>query len=164
MCESTASVKFSRSRLDEADDKSNTVYMHASLSNLTSILLIIHAMMGCCHRHWHYSDECVAESHSICAVANLCCEACCRSHTPGDQPSEPCNGARECQGICSYLPTQRTVIDAPTCDESCDFVAVNPTILNGPMANAAFDWERANTANESPPPLRLHLLHQIILI
>jgi hypothetical protein len=143
--------------------------MHAFLSNLTAVLLVIHAMIGCCHHHWHCDDECAAAvtlcaAPCPCCAPYTCCEPCCGSHDESEQPSQPCNGELQCQGVCSYLPTQKTVIDASDVDSGLDFAAIIPTHLDGHLAAAALPWGFAHTVNDSPPPLRLHLLHQILLI
>ena len=139
--------------------------MHALISNLTAVLLIIHAMIGCCHHHWHCDEECAAAAAiTLCAAPCQCCDQCCGSHDESEQPSQPCNGELECQGICTYLPTQKTVIDASPAVAAFDFAAVIPTLLDGRLAAAALSWDRTHTHNDSPPALRLHLLHQILLI
>ena len=137
--------------------------MRALQSNLTAILLVIHAMIGCCHHHWHCDAECAA-AVTLCAAPCQCCDQCGGSHDESEQPSQPCNGELQCQGVCSYLPTQKTVIDASDVDSGLDFAAIIPTHLDGHLAAAALPWGFAHTVNDSPPPLRLHLLHQILLI
>jgi len=138
--------------------------MRTLLSNLTAVLLVIHAMIGCCHHHWHSDTECAEAEFTLCAAPCQCCDPCCGTHDEGELPSSPCNGELECQGVCAYLPTQKTVIDDSSADIAVDFAAVAPSLLDGRLAAATLPWDLAHTLNESPPPLRLHLLYQILLI
>jgi hypothetical protein len=62
------------------------------------------------------------------------------------------------------LPTQKTVIDASPADTAFDFAAVIPTLLDGRLPTAAWILDSARTLDDSPSSLRLHLLHQILLI
>jgi hypothetical protein len=156
---------FSPSYFVAADDLTRQFRgcMRALLSNLTAVLLVIHAMIGCCHHHWHSDAECAAAA-TISAAPCQCCDPCCGSNDESEQPSHPCDGKLECQGVCNYVPTEKTQIDASPADAAFDFAAAIPTLLGGHLAAATLSWDRAHTLNDSPPPLRLHLLHQILLI
>lgn len=136
--------------------------MRALVSNLTAVLLVIHAMIGCCHHHWHCDDEC-ATAANVSAAPCHCCERHNGSHDEGELPSSPCNGERECHGVCTYLPTQKTVVDASSTDAGFDFDAPIPMILDGHLAAARLSWGRAHILND-PPPIRLHLLYQVLQI
>ncbi len=139
--------------------------MHAFLSNLTAVLLVVHAMIGCCHHPWHCEVECAAAAPvSLCAVAFPCCDQCCESYDESEPPAEPCDCELECQGVCTYLPTEKTQIDVSPADTAFDLPAAIPALLDGHLAAARLSRVLAHTLDESPPPLRLHLLHQILLI
>jgi len=137
--------------------------MHALLSNLTAVLLVIHAMIGCCHHPWCSDAECAAAATAS-ATPRDCCDHRGDSHDEPGQPSQPCNGEIECHGVCTYVPTQKTVIDASPADAACDFAAAIPSLLDSRLAAVALSWDRACAPHDSPPSLRRHLLHQILLI
>jgi hypothetical protein len=137
--------------------------MRAFLSNLTALLLIVHAMFGCCRHHWQSDTECAAAT-TICAESAPGCGHCCCSHDEDEQPSEPCSGGLECQGVCTYLPTSKTVVDASAANNAFDFAAIAATLLDGRLAVSVSPWARAHAPDDSPPRLRLHLLHQSLLI
>jgi hypothetical protein len=136
--------------------------MRAAVSSFTAALLIVHAMIGCCHHHWHQVDECAAAARSA-----PCCACCCpRVATPGESqaPTEPCNGERECQGVCTYLPTSRLQLDIATDHLGWDVAAMTSTLTHSTCDDTAALWTHWQIRDDSPPPLRLHLLHQILLI
>jgi hypothetical protein len=135
--------------------------MRTLVSNLTAVLLVIHAMIGCCHHHWHHDDESATPKRVAC-----CC--CCDHHDPAhgtsEAPSQPCNGERECHGVCTYIATPRTSLDAATLGVDLDFAAVIPAHGGSPLSAASSLWSQLQGCDDAPPPLRLHLLHQILLI
>ncbi len=139
--------------------------MRALLPNLTAVLLVIHAMIGCCHHHWHSDTECAEAAFTLCASPRCQCgDPCCVPHEQSEQPSQPCNGELECHGVCTYLPTQKTVIDTSIAGNAFDFAVLVPTIVDRRLDAATLPWDLSHTLNESPPPLRLHLLYQTLLI
>jgi hypothetical protein len=136
--------------------------MNNFLPNLTAVLLIINAMIGCCHRHW----QCDAEG----MVTNVCVAPCgsCSYHSEDrhsdkQPPADPCKGESSCHGVCTYLPTPKTVIDASSTDSAVDFSAAIPALLDWQLV-AALPWNLAPDCSGASPSLRLHLLHQIWLI
>ena len=81
--------------------------MRALVPNLTAVLLVIHAMIGCCHHHWHTDGEVRNPRRSAYRTLQLLRVTTADRMTTSKVPGEPCNGERECQGVCTYLPTQR---------------------------------------------------------
>ena len=135
--------------------------MRAFVSNLTVAMLLIHALVGCCRHHEHNCCESTIERDSLAA-------GCCHDdHASGDHeheaPTPPGQNTFGCQGVCTYLPPQKVLIDAPQLVNSIDFLAIVPTTANGYAAAGTF-WDRTRVAQAPEPPLRLHLLHQIILV
>jgi hypothetical protein len=137
--------------------------MHALISNLLAVALVAHATIGCCHHHWH----CAGESASIDSIAVQACQ-CCPHHTDFgcEHPAEgePCSGEFECQGVCSYLPTQRAEVD-----HSFDGVAFDMMVpLNSTAVYLANCTDAALAVVEhncnSPPPPTLVQLRQLLLI
>ena len=87
---------------------------------------------------------------------------CCkhRHESESKLPQKPCKGHGECQGICTYLVPQKVQIDSPQAFAPFDLVAI---VADTQIASAA-RWELACCQIEIEPPLRLHLLHQTLLI
>jgi hypothetical protein len=135
--------------------------VNAITSSLMSVLLVIHAMLGCC---WHHAHACVGQEASAQPTAHG--SSCCQHHDcpqRQEQPAAPCGCKIECQGVCIYLPTQKVLIDNSPLAVAFEFAAVDRT-LDGSHVPTAISWEVASGAIASSPPLRLHLMHQILLI
>ncbi len=127
---------------------------------ITAAALIVHAMIGCCHCHWH---------EETCQTAEVkqpeCC--CCHHAAAPEEPSPsstPCGGESACQGVCNYLPTHKPPVDHG--DAQHNFVPFlcmsSQTGISG-----CTDVEFLRTHPQfgaSPPHLRLHLLNQTLLI
>lgn len=136
--------------------------MRALVPNLTAVLLVIHAMIGCCHHPWHGDGE--VEAASIRVSHCSCCGHHGVSHDASEGPSEPGNGERECHGVCSYIPTQRLQLGASAGGVDFSLAVMTPVHRSGRIAAPDERLEQLGIVDDSPPPLRLHLLHQILLI
>lgn len=133
--------------------------MHALLSNLTALSLLIHALLGCCWHHGH-SETC-ASSH---AKASTCCSHKHEKPQGGGKESEPTEHSdQKCEGetcVFARTETQSDIdIELAPAFESQFFQAkiTTPCIFKEPPAELY-----------SPPvllpPVRSHLLHRILLI
>ena len=115
-----------------------------------TIVLGIHAVFGC---SCHSARRPVAKS-----------KACCPNDDCGQDQSRPRQPARcgeQCGGVCTYLPPQRTLLDALVFDVSLP-ANVEASV---PTVNAATSIDPADVGlPRYGPPLRLHLLHQLLLI
>jgi hypothetical protein len=141
--------------------------MRAIVCNLMAALLLMHALVGCCRHHQH-----VAASHERVEAAESSATACCH-HGHGccgqeeKQAPAPCDCKLECKALCIYLPPEKCGVDAGDLSLSID-LAFNHHPEGGSAAieaaaeNSAWEYTRACVAPE--PPVRLHLLHQIILV
>ena len=137
--------------------------MHAVLSSLVASSLLMHAVLGCCWHHGHASS-CCDQSQSA-QVAQNCCHhhddvGCDDDH---DEPAPtPCKGGPHCHGVCNYLPVQKTQLDPVQLAAPLDFAVA---VLHSSDAHfvAAHGFEHLYEL-DTGPPLRLHLLHQILLI
>jgi hypothetical protein len=67
-----------------------------------------------------------------------------------------------CHGGCVSLPPQKTEIDAAPSAAWSEFVA-DPATPDQFMV-AVSDWQRGHIPRAHQPPIRLHLLHQMLLI
>jgi hypothetical protein len=135
--------------------------MRALFSSLVACSLLIHAALGC---SWHHEHDglCSQEAASEHAVAK-----CCHHHDgpqeQHDQPSHsPCDGHSHCQGLCSYLPVQKSQLDSDYHSVLLDFAAIAPALCDVQVSGLVCFERSHETA--AGPPLRLHLYHQILLI
>jgi hypothetical protein len=137
--------------------------MRALFSSLVACALLMHAAVGC---GWHHKHDAIGDN--AVAVADSASECCHHSHHEGDhqehgQPSQaPCDGHSHCQGLCNYLPVQKPQLDQSSVQLLPDFAVIAPATSKlhvESLTSFARAWESA-----SEPPLRLHLLHQILLI
>ncbi len=136
--------------------------MYGLLSNLTACLLLAHALLGCC---WHHSHDCSGCDST--STAESPPEHCCKHHQQardeGAKPAAPCNCKVECHGVCTYLPPQKTQLDCPDIALPFDFAILIPAMADAQVASA-IPWERASDSGGGKFSLRLHLLHQVLLI
>jgi hypothetical protein len=142
------------------------VLMRALVSNLTALLLVVHAMIGCCHHHWHSAAECVPAT-TFAATCDCCphhFDLTDAPHQPGDQePGEPCSGSLECQGVCKFLPSSRAQFDCSGDEGDCQLVAVVDS-LAAIDATCHVSASHRASPRDALPSVRLHLLHQRLLV
>ena len=136
--------------------------MHALFSNLMAAWLLTLAVSGwCCHRPFG-CEGVQRNAASVTHTIGSCCK-CCNSQTSAASTA-PCNCRwGECQGVCTYLPPQRTQVDTQHVLLPFDFAAIISALGDAQVA-VALSWERAYHPIRFEPSLRLHLLHQILLI
>jgi hypothetical protein len=94
----------------------------------------------------------------------------CPHDTSGDQqrggqhdPSAPCNGNSNCQGVCTYLPPQKMQFEIPLTLAPLAVVSTADAMadrcnLYGPA------WLDALFCTAAAPHVRLHLAQQVLLI
>lgn len=135
--------------------------MRAITVNLTAVLLVIHAMIGCCHHDW----QCGSEGSPADKVATC---GCCDHHgaTQGDveENPAPCDSQQECHGVCNYVPTQRAVDGTLDGSNNRAVAIAIPKLIHYHAAASVACWADVVPPDDSPPPLRLHLLYQLLLI
>jgi hypothetical protein len=121
------------------------------LAILTAGSISLHALLGCYGLHL-----CAADASEHCQIA---CDhqGCDHDHSHSDGSGDCC---LVCRGAATYLPPERSSID----DSLTVAVASMPTasigLGNERCAARVADMQGIALA----PPLRLHLLHQILLI
>src|SRR5262245_26987191 len=83
--------------------------MRTAFSSLMCVLLLIHAVFGCC---WHDKHD---KEGGNGAVASLDADSCCdHDHDAacdGHGQHAPCKGHPNCHGLCHYLPVQKSIFD-----------------------------------------------------
>lgn len=134
--------------------------MRAVFSSLVAASLLIHAAIGCCWHHAH-DAECGNEA---CAEQTASTDGgqhddCDSSSGHGDHHA-PCKG--HCEGTCHYLSVQKTQVEVIAPHLPLDFAAVIPATCD--VHVAALVHAERSYESVAEPPLRLHLLHQILLI
>src|ERR1043165_2086857 len=134
--------------------------MRAILFSTVAASLLIHAAFGCC---WHNAHDSVLCPDAAFAIGT---EADC-DHDHGDAPQDhhshgPCHNHSHCHGACNYLPAKNTQVEKCQFTAPLDF-AWGVTVLSGSQANC-FRLSERSCELDAGPPLRLHLLNQILLI
>jgi hypothetical protein len=135
-------------------------FMQAIASYFLAIWLPVVTGLGCCCHSTaccEVHDEQAADA-CICECVDHCCGHLCQpghSHAPAEKG--------QCKGLCVYMPTHKTAGPARLIAAlSFDAALSQPAAVGCGLAvgRTAFDWE----APISEPPVRLHLLNQVILI
>jgi hypothetical protein len=164
--------------------------MQTLLTILTALSLATHAMAGCC---WHHAHSCACDglSEVASAEAESCCQHCsqaehkqhadsqvghshncdahpnvCHSaveHDESSAPPAPCDCKIECHGTCTYLPPEKSPVDSAA-DGPAFAQPVVALLDNSSTDLLSANWEWLTDPVESAQPLRIHLLHQVLLI
>jgi hypothetical protein len=121
--------------------------------------LLIHAVLGCCWHDAHDAAACDGSLPSLAADADCCHDG--DSATDEHGPQVPCKGHPDCHGLCNYLPVQKTGFDNCLDHMVIDFAVDVPAASGSQISALSF---AAGPSEYYPPPIRLHLLHQILLI
>lgn len=137
--------------------------MNGLLSNLLAGLLFIHAVLGCC---WHHAHARSAGPAPLSAVGGLPLK-CCHGHRHGDSKPERSNGncpcEMECSGTCQFVSTKKVEVEPPSWRPN-PFLADSVPLAGAQFAFLADGGERLKERIAPREVLRLHLLHQILLI
>jgi hypothetical protein len=135
--------------------------MRTVFSSVLAASLLVHAALGCC---WHKSqDTCECDgTHRLLAVASEC-DHDHDAAPEGDRHDshQPGKGQSHCPGTCNYLPVQKSQLGKIQILAPVDTVAVVPLTC---QAQVVSYFAAEPTGGRLEPPLRLHLLHQIILV
>ena len=133
------------------------VVMQAFLNILTAALLFIHTVFGCC---WHHAHACGTD----CASAVIKSAPCCHHHQHCDDSKHserPCKCKVDCEGTCTYVVPQKVKVEAPQ-STTMDLLATLPSLAEHQIEAASFR-ETISSLPDWAPPLRTHLLHQVLL-
>jgi hypothetical protein len=137
--------------------------MQAVFSNLMAGLLLIQALTGWCDRSPHACASRCPDATDLVQAEDGCCRHDACPVGEDRSPADSCPSKGECHGICTYVPSQETRIDTSQVVLPDSFMAVMSATLDAEIASSLLLdalWHSAI----SEPPIRLHLLHQIILI
>lgn len=141
--------------------------MQTVFCNLMAASLFIHALLGCCWHHAHAQSCCskqetkVSERVTGCSHGHSCGHSADKSHQK-QKPAEP-HQHKDCPGSCTFLSVAKTQVDCHSPLSPLPFAAFVPFVAE---VGATFHVSADRVTDESgpPPPLRLHLLNQILLI
>lgn len=138
--------------------RSSAPMIHATFSNLLAAWMLAIAICGwCCHTPAQSSGGGSTE-----IAQTKCCSPCPCSSKPTNDSSAPCNGSNRCQGACVYVPASGIQFDVHQGSAPLDLTWATdaPTVA----ASTASSLSLSVTRFDAGPPLRTHLLHQILLI
>jgi hypothetical protein len=133
--------------------------MRTIFCSLLSTSLLVHAVLGCCR---HQTDE--ADGNGALRASHLADRDSCHEDDTkpcGNDSHSPCKHPH-CQGMCNYLPAQKSQVQKAQLHLRFDL----PYVVNGIERQrvATSSWTLAIGPCSPQPPVRLHLLHRILLI
>jgi hypothetical protein len=136
------------------------------LPTFTAAILLFHALLGCCWLHAKGGMTGTHEHAATCAAGDCCPEHKCAEHEHHDDgcehPAKPCGCELNCHRLCVYLPPDRATFELSHPVLAIAIVA-EPTMLFAD--HLACTAERLCPLRaEVAPPLRLHLMHQLLLV
>lgn len=137
--------------------------MRAFVSNLTAAMVLVHALVGCCRHQDHHFVGCDNTECSDSLVAGCCHSDDAASSHENERPFAPCDCKLACKALCVSLPPEKALIDAGQSVRCIDVVAV-ASASGAISASTAHFYCDAMRVFHAEPPLRLHLMHQIILV
>jgi hypothetical protein len=130
--------------------------MHALISSAMAVWLAVLSVTGwCCH------SPSQSARNSPKAKPAACCKHC--SHQSGEKGAPaPRESQPKCHGVCIYLPVEKSHVDRSQHLAPFDFT-LDQTSVGMQVSVDAFSDEFRDPIT-AQPHLRLHLLHQIMLI
>jgi hypothetical protein len=135
--------------------------MQALSNSLMAGLLLIQALTGLCCYHARAAACCETSAVAKSDVPD-CCQRKKQKTPPQKAPSVPCPRC-ECMGFCTYVQSDKVELDFPQLVLPFDLL-IPAQISADSQFNSPSFWIAATHPPAAGPPLRLHLLHQIILI
>ena len=127
--------------------------MPTVVSSLMSGLLLLQTVSGWCYERTHTATP--ANAHSVHCCGHDECD------TRG-KPKDPCESDEKCHGVCVFTAPSGPHLDLLQHSLAhCVWTVERP--IDSEFAHGTFHDPQANLAHLEPP-LRLHLLHQILLV
>ncbi|MBL9084994.1 MAG: hypothetical protein JNK76_24535 [Planctomycetales bacterium] len=134
--------------------------MHTAFSILLAGIVTVHSVAGLCWQCAEMPAGC-QESPGTATVCH-CHRSSEESHRSeaAFQADSDCDF--ECTGTCRYLQSERPTVEQPT---DMPWIAELPPEIGAIQSRSVFDvFERGALARGGHPPLRLHLVHGLLLI
>lgn len=122
-------------------------------------LLLIQSVSGSC---WQPARACIDLETIEVACTHRCCDSGCEGSGEKRPSQGPCKCRLECSGVCTFLAPEQFQIDSAQVSVAFDYLAAHSAPADI-QADYGFWGELACGAAEFQPPLRLHLLHQVLL-
>jgi hypothetical protein len=133
--------------------------MRSIVTLATAAAVVLHALLGCCAHHAHAVEASEDQPTSrICSHAHHDHEHGPVSEQPGptdSDPETPCGDAE-----CAFLLAGKLVVDGADCYATLPVGFIGPASANTSTLAATI---AVDSGGPVPTPVRLHLLHQILL-
>ena len=139
--------------------------MNTVAAILTSVQLLVHTLGGCC---WHHEHGAVP-TESLSLAIDLVAEDNCCLHRQNDQAETPGDEGEQRDGTPATCSEPSCVFikagDVDDLRQTSEFAALSVAAVES-TAVATLDQSIGNYLLEHDlgPPLRLHALHQVLLI
>ena len=139
--------------------------VHRLICNLTSAALLAHVLLGCCWHHGHHCSHQLAAAAEV-EVSHAC--GCAESGHEGTHSQEPVGGCGHgddgCQGArCMFVSAAPGAAAAAPLVQHRDAVLLGLTAVDISPARSLLCGAPSLAAG-CCRPLRIHLLHQVLLI
>ncbi len=135
--------------------------MHRFLSNFTAVMLFAHTALGCCAHHLHACGE----PHGSVALVegkHPCADACGEhAAASSGQTGHEHQGQDDCQGSPCDFGRPANEREAQSCHVFCQAAAVLPSEVLPVLTGVHLEHDLG--AAGVPPPVRLHLVYQVLL-
>lgn len=134
--------------------------MHSAVSILLAVVFAVHSVGGLC---WQCADVQAGCPKASAAASSCCCHRAAEAPSEGSAIADADSCCEfECTGTCHYLQIVRVTVEQPA---DTLWVAVLPLAHATIPSQSVFDiFERSAIARGGLPPLRLHLVHGLLLI
>lgn len=127
--------------------------MPTLVSSLMSGLLLLQTVSGWCYERAHVATT--ANGHPVHCCGHDECDH-------GGEPQGPCESDEKCHGICVFTASSGTQLDLLQ-PSLANCVWIIDLTVDAKLAHGTFHESQADFAHVEPP-LRLHLLHQILVV
>lgn len=145
--------------------------MQFVVTHLVAVAITLHSVLGCC---WHHAHETVVQTKDAneCKPVEPMTGCCCHRHRPEVEPKQtdsesqrlPAEGhdSESCGDKCQYVASARLQLDDLTSTTLFAGVpSIDEAIATPSHVGVHFGFDAGAV---DPPPVRLHLLHQLLLI
>ena len=134
--------------------------MRAVLFITMAASLLVHATFGSCLHHGCDSSTC--HDSALTLESDAHCDHDCCNGPKGHESHAPDKGHSHCRGTCNYLPAKNPQLGKCQLSVPVDFAWGASAADSLQTTSLRFSELRNEFAPR--PPLRLHLLNQILLI
>ncbi len=144
--------------------------MQLPFPEITTIMLLVHSVFGCCWHHAHMCDSTYGESLATASAVHPCNyhvhgEACGGGKADDDASSDHDDGPHklQCGGFHCKFVRCKTAFEHLN-KLSCDFLTLDIVVVAEKLEPSRLCSQWDVVSHRSPPPLRKHLLLRVLLI